>query len=233
MQATIPDNEAARLAALREYGVLDTAPEQAFDDITKIAAFICGTPIALMSLIDKDRQWFKSKVGETKSETPREQAFCAHTILQTDILEVENALTDLRFADNPLVTGTPNIRFYAGAPLVTSAGHSLGSLCVIDREPRKLRDDQKACLESLARLVMTSLELRRVSAALASATNNLKVLSGLLPICAGCKQVRDDQGYWQQVEHYVQQHSEATFTHGMCPACAKIYFPGIDLENEN
>jgi GAF domain-containing protein len=209
MKAPLPDNEAARLEALRQYQILDTAPEQAFDDITRLAAFICGTPTAIMALIDRERQWFKSRVGEPNSETPREQAFCAHTILQPDLLEVEDAQKDSRFADNPLVTGGPHIRFYAGQPLITSGGHSLGSLCVIGQHPRKLSNEQKTCMESLARTVMTTMELRRVSAQLADAAANLKTLSGLLPICSGCKKIRNDKGYWNQVETYIAQYTDA------------------------
>ena len=227
MKAPIPDNEAARLAALQEYKILDTAPEQAFDDITRVAAFICGTPTAIMALIDRERQWFKSKIGESATQTPREQAFCAYTILQPGLLEVEDAQVDNRFSDNPLVLGAPNIRFYAGAPLLTNSGHALGSLCVIDQQPRKLSAGQKACLESLARMVMTTLELRRVSGKLADTLANVKTLSGLLPICSGCKKIRNDEGYWNQVEVYVSKHTDAAFTHGFCPECSEKYFPGI------
>jgi GAF domain-containing protein len=183
-----------------------------------------------MALIDRERQWFKTKVGEEKSETPREQAFCAHTILQTNLMEVEDARDDKRFADNPLVTSAPNLRFYAGAPLLTPDGHALGSLCVIDRHPRKLSTEQKECLESLAHLVMTTLELRRVSTELADAAANLKTLSGMLPICGGCKKIRNDGGYWKQVESYIQENTNATFSHGLCPDCSEKYFPGIKPE---
>ena len=227
MKPPIPANETARLDALRQYDILDTAPEQAFDDITKIAAFICGTPTAIMALIDRERQWFKSKVGEARTESPREQAFCAYTILEPRMLEVEDAQTDGRFADNPLVTGSPNIRFYAGAPLLTPEGLALGSLCVIDQQPRKLSAGQKESLESLARLVMMTMELRQVSRKLAEAAANLKTLSGMLPICGGCKKIRNDGGYWKQVETYLQEHTDATFSHGLCPDCSEKYFPGI------
>ncbi|HEV2695880.1 MAG TPA: GAF domain-containing protein [Verrucomicrobiae bacterium] len=227
MKAPLPPNEASRLEALRSYHVLDTAPEQAYDDVTRIASAICGVPIAIMAMIDTDRQWFKSKVGVENSETPRDQAFCAYTIHETSILEVEDATRDTRFSDNPLVLGNPNIRFYAGAPLITPEGQALGSLCVIDQHPRKLTDDQKASLSGLARLVMNNLELRRVSAKLAEAVANIKTLSGMVPICAGCKQIRDDEGFWQQVETYVAAHTEANFSHGFCPKCTKVYFPGI------
>jgi len=227
MKPPIPANEVARLEALRRYDILDTAPEQAFEDITKIAAFICGTSTSIMALIDRERQWFKAKVGEKNSETPREQAFCAYTIMEPQLMEVEDARLDKRFADNPLVTSSPNIRFYAGAPLLTPEGLALGSLCVIDQQPRKLNAGQKESLESLARLVMMTMEMRQVSRKLADAAANIKTLSGMLPICGGCKKIRNDGGYWKQVETYIQEHTDATFSHGLCPDCTGKYFPGI------
>jgi diguanylate cyclase (GGDEF)-like protein len=155
------DRERARLAALEAYEVLDTLPEAAYDDISRLAAQVCGTPIALVSFVDRDRQWFKSRVGLETAETPREVAFCAHAILQpSDVLVVPDAEKDDRFVGNPLVTGDPGIRFYAGAPLVTSEGLPLGTLCVIDRVPRELTRDQAGALRSLARQVMAQMELR-------------------------------------------------------------------------
>jgi PAS domain S-box-containing protein len=161
MIATLPDNEVARLAALHNYDVLDTAPEAAFDELTQLAAYICGAPIALVSLVDADRQWFKSNVGLDAAETPREIAFCAHAIMQPDVFVVPDSLADERFVDNPLVTSDPHVRFYAGTPLVTSDGHALGTLCVIDHVVRDLRPEQQAALQMLGRQVMAQLELRR------------------------------------------------------------------------
>lgn len=162
MKAPLPGNEARRLEALRQYEVLDTAPEAAFDDLTLLAAHICGVSTAMVSLVDEKRQWFKSKIGLSTSETPRDIAFCAHAILRPrEVLEVTDARTDPRFADNPLVTGDPHIRFYAGAPLVTADGHALGTLCVMDPAPRSLTVDQLAALQALGRRVVAQLELRR------------------------------------------------------------------------
>jgi len=169
VSALVPPNEKQRLKVLWQYDVLDTIPEEVFDDLTELAARICEAPIALITLVDEDRQWFKSKVGVTDNETSRDISFCAHAILQSDLFIVPDATKDQRFAHNPLVTSDPKIRFYAGAPLITPDGHALGTLCVIDKVPRELRPDQKTGLRVLARHVMTQLELRRRSQALAHA----------------------------------------------------------------
>ncbi len=170
--APIPDDEEVRLRALHRYAILDTMPEQDYDDVTALATYICGTPIALVSLVDRGRQWFKAETGLGVRETARADSFCAHTVVSPAMvsasgevvvpqtLVVEDALMDRRFANNPLVIGDPGIRFYAGAPLVTSEGQVLGTVCVIDTEPRVLTREQIGALEALSRQVMARLELR-------------------------------------------------------------------------
>lgn len=201
-------NEKARLQALRRYKILDTDAEKAFDDLTILASYICQTPVALISLIDADRQWFKSKVGLNVSETPREVSFCARAIQQSDLFVVPDASKDPRFSTNPFVVSDPKIRFYAGAPFTSSDGHPLGTLCVVDVVPRKLTHDQENALLALSRQVQAQLELRRnlielrgaleerdraeaerdrTIIELRHALEHVRRLSGLLPACSACK----------------------------------------------
>lgn len=219
MKAPMPENETQRVRKLRSLGILDTFPEQAYDDITFLASEICDTPMAVMTLIDSDRQWFKSKVGIDLQETPRDLAFCAHTILRPhEMLVVTDARNDPRFADHPFVTEESGIRFYAGAPLLCTDGSALGTLCVIDRRPRSLSPLQERALQVLSRQVVALLELREALA-------EVKQLRGLFPVCAGCKRIRDDEGYWRQLEAYVAQHTNAEFSHSICPDCFESLYP--------
>jgi len=163
MSKPIPHNETKRLKVLWQYEVLDTVPEEVFDDLTELAARICDAPIALISLVDEKRQWFKSKLGTSLNETSRDFSFCSYAITQPGLFIVPDAALDPRFAKNPLVTSEPKIRFYAGAPLVTPDGYALGTLCVIDKVPRELRPEQRQALGILAHHVVSQLELRRHS----------------------------------------------------------------------
>jgi len=201
-------DEAGRLAALRRYRILDTDPEQAFDDLTLLASHICGTPIALISLIDADRQWLKSKVGISIAETSRSVSFCTHAITQRDLYVVPDARVHDTFRDNPFVLADNGIRFYAGAPLVTPDGHALGTLCVLDNIPRMLTREQVEALQAIRRQVQAQLELRanlfeldralkdrdraegeqqRLIGELRDSLGNVKKLSGLIPYCSECR----------------------------------------------
>ena len=188
-----PD-EALRLAALRRYRILDTEPEQAFDDLALLASHICATPIALITLVDADRQWFKAHPGVAVTQTSRAISFCSHAIEQSGLFIIPDAREDARFRDNPFVTGGPFVRFYAGAPLLAREGEALGTLCVIDRVPRNLSDTQREALDALRRQVESQLELRRnlheLKTALAArdrAEADVATLSGLIPYCATCQ----------------------------------------------
>lgn len=162
--APLPPDEEARLQSLQEHNLLDTLPEEVYDDVTRLASEICGTPIALLTLIDEKRQWFKSKQGLGVDETPREDSFCAHTILNpNEVFVVPDARYDERFHDNPLTTGDPHVVFYAGVPVKDADGHALGSLCVIDSRPRELTDEKLEALKALAKLVNTHFRLRKTT----------------------------------------------------------------------
>jgi anti-sigma regulatory factor (Ser/Thr protein kinase) len=182
-----PNAEDARLQALRKYQILDTEPEIAFDDLALLASHICETPMAAISLVDEDRQWFKARIGFTAVETPRSISFCTHAIQQRDIFVVPDALDDERLRHNPQVAGDPHIRFYAGAPLLTREGHALGTLCVVDNKPRKLTETQLEALAALCRQVEAQLELRRRLIELRAANGHLHKLMGMMPFCSTCE----------------------------------------------
>ncbi len=221
IQSHHANQESLRLEALKRYQLLDTPAEEVFDDYTRLVSRTLDVPISLISLVDDCRQWFKSCLGWQRQETPREVAFCDYTIQQTKVMVVEDALEDDRFRNNPLVREDPYIRFYAGAPLMTPQGVALGSLCAIDRRPRKVCAEQVADLEALARQLMNLMELRRVSVDLEEALSRVRNLEGLIPMCSYCKKIRSEEGDWEELETYIQKRTYADLTHCICPACYK------------
>ena len=204
----ISSSEEDRLSALRRYKILDTAPEQRFDDLALLASQICAAPMALLTLVDADRQWFKSRVGTSVAETSRSIAFCACAIRQRNLFVIPDASQDAQFRDNPLVTGEMHIRFYAGAPLITPDGHALGTICVLDRVSRTLTPEQLEALDALKRQAEAQLELRRnlvelkhalderdraeaaqttLIGELRTALDSVNKLGALIPFCSACQ----------------------------------------------
>ncbi len=206
----LPANEARRLEALRLARILDTAAEKAFDDLVQLAAAVCETPIAIVSLVDESRQWFKARVGLGAPETPREVAFCTHAIMGSDVMVVGDATQDPRFANNPLVTGAPSIRFYAGAPILLDGDAAIGTVCVIDSKPRSLTPMQKNSLSLLRQLAGDLIEFRR-------ARVDLEAIGKLLPLCSWCRSVKTETGEWVDLHRYVAK--AIPITHSMCPTC--------------
>ncbi len=207
------DKESHRLHTLQLYRILDTETERTFDNLAKLASSICEAPISVVSFVDDKRQWFKAKVGLSISETPKDQAFCAHAIQGDQVMIVEDATLDERFANNPLVIDEPRIRFYAGAPLIVADGERLGTLCVIDRKPRELTEMQLEALTVLRDSVVAQLELRK-------AADDFIALQSLLPICAWCRSVRTEgPGGEQWMPLYEYMSGQKTVTHGICPGC--------------
>ena len=225
--ALIPENEQARLRALSEYRILGTRPEESYDDITRMASLVCGTPIALLSLVDADRQWFKSKVGIDAEETPRDWSFCAHAIHTDQPLIVADALEDDRFIDNPLVCGDPKIRFYAGFPLNNDTSHRIGTLCVIDRKPNHLKDNQLQIMEALSRQVVAFLDLRKRSINLLESFCSEGKPPGIISTCSYCRKAKDERGQWVYLDQYLSQRSTLHFSHGICDSCIEEHVPEV------
>lgn len=223
-EAPKPLNEEERLAILERYRVLDTPAETAYDDVVALAAVLVGVPTALVSLVDRERQWFKAKVGMDLGETERRVSFCSWAVYEDAPLVVPNALEDERFARNPLTEGEGGIRFYAGVPLRTPENIVLGTLCVIDSQPRQIRPEQLEQLERLARLTMQQLESRRAADELAEALERTRIIGEMVPVCAYCRRIRDDDAFWNTLEQYLETQAGAQVSHGICPACASQHF---------
>jgi diguanylate cyclase (GGDEF)-like protein/PAS domain S-box-containing protein len=213
-KAKLPDNESERIAALKKYQILETSSERAFDDIANLASLICGTPIALITLVDENRQWFKSKIGLSIDETPRDISFCSHTIIQEDIFEIPNTVQDERFFDNPLVLEHPNIRFYAGIPLISKDGLALGSLCVMDQKPNKLTTQQRESLKLLGQQVADLIEYRMTIIKIEEATELLEETGTMTKVGGWVLDLLDMQIQWTKevfVIHELELNKPPTF----------------------
>jgi hypothetical protein len=225
-QMKFQEIESKRLAALVSYDVMDSPREEVYDDFTRLVAHVFDVPIALISLLDESRQWFKSKIGIDTCDTARELAFCNVAIQQEGAFVVHDATKSPEFRDNPLVTGEPQIRFYAGATLLTPDGLPIGTLCAIDTKPRYPSAEQIEALQALSRQVMVQFELRRVSRQLADSVANVRTLEGLIPICMHCHGMRDiESGEWKALEDYLADRTAASLSHGICDECIELHYP--------
>lgn len=211
-------NERHRLDALNACRLLDTPPEVRFDDFVHLAAHVCDAPTAAFSLVDTDRQWFKARFGLDAPETPRALSFCAHAILGDALFEVEDATADERFSDNPLVTGPPDVRFYAGVPVAGPGGYPLGTLCVIAPTPGRLDETQRDLLVRLA---------RRLEDVVRARVAEYDPPNAFVSMCAACKAVRQDE-QWVSVERYVVDLARTDVSHGICPTCAAQLYADLD-----
>ncbi len=217
--------EQARLDALRGYGVLDCAPEARYDEIARLAATALDMPVAMVSLVDADRQWSLAAFGIARGEVPRGQSFCTHAIGHDEPLVITDAGSDSRVSSTLLVTGSTKARFYAGAPLVTPHGHHVGTVCVFDRSPRVLTRRELDILVGLARQTVELLEHRLIAAQLLEARARLQTMVSLIPICSHCRKVRDETNSWLTLERMVQAKTGSRFTHGICPECVREHYP--------
>jgi GAF domain-containing protein len=218
-----------RLAELASTGLLDSPADPGFDRLAALASKLLRAPVCLVSLVDGHRQFFKSAIGlqepwATLRQTPLSHSFCRHAVATGQPLIVPDARREPDFRDNPAIPEL-GVVAYLGIPLVTPAGHTLGSFCVIDSVPREWTAEQIDVLDSIAAVVMTEVELRRSMQFARDALAKVRILSGLLPICAWCRQIRDEHGHWRQVEAYIRDHSEADFTHTICETCASAHSP--------
>ena len=214
-----------RLRALRATGLLEDEPSEALERLTRLASRIIDAPVSLVSMVDEDRQVFAAEVGleepwASRGETPLAYSFCQHVVRNRDALVVGDATEDDRVRDNPSIEEL-GVRSYAGMPMTTADGHVLGSFCVIDDRPREWSEGELEILRDLASAAVTEIELRRTADALERALSKIRTLEGLIPLCAWCRKVRDDAGYWQELERYVREKAGVEITHGICPSCAE------------
>jgi GAF domain-containing protein len=211
---------------------MGTLPAPAFDDLLFLASEICTSAIAVISLIDSDQHWFRPITGQIDQRLAGEISSLARGAVGSGELIVPDTCADPRFTTHPLVTSPPRIRFYAAIPLETLEGYAVGTLSVADRSPHVLSHEQRTGFQAVGRQVAAQVEWcrhaserERLFQDLDEALHKIQMLTGLLPICSSCKRIRDDKGYWDEVDHYIQSHSQATFTHGVCPKCLQRLYP--------
>lgn len=226
-EAPRPLNEEERLAALERYRILDTPTEDPFEDVVALACALVDVPIALVSLVDRERQWFKARRGLDLAETERSTSFCAWVVYEDAPVVVADARLDERVRDMPVTEGEDGIRFYAGFPLRTRDGLVLGSLCAIDTQPRQISAEQTGHLQRLARMTMQQLHSRRAADDLAEALERVRVIGEMVPVCAYCHRIRDDEAFWGTLEQYLETQAGAQVSHGICPTCASKHFADI------
>ncbi len=222
--ASRSDDEDARLAAVHASSLLDSGPEDRYDDLTRLAAAVCRVPIALLSVVDADRIYFKSRFGLAVRESPFPNSMCGRTVRSREFTVVPDALSDPEFARHPLVSAEPFVRFYAGAPLLAPGGHAIGTLCVLDRVPRTLDAEQQLALVLLARQVVELVERERTVRELRRAVETSTALSAHVVLCAWCKRVRIEGGGWDALERVLERELGAVVSHGICADCEGVHF---------